>query len=323
MRHWTVFAVCSLLTISVASSPAAAQLRATRISPAQLRQAIEAGIDPSELMMMQDLSDPSAMSPTDGEGPVPDSPDQLAQQKQQLLQSLEFDRRPSSILKLWASPKPAETPTVQPQPNPPTPAPEPTPTPNPDPAAAERAAAAAKVRADFLQFRAALSQLKRTVTQGDWSAVQTALQTLPEPDREQVYDRLLQSLLQGPASAPKNRMNQMIGEKNLVRAADLVELIELCPASTLSDSRRSQLGSLAASSADEGESATALAETFRARLSVDTPNRKLTQDVAAAILLAAGRLEDCLSFLPTLDSASASADLKNLNLYSQVQQLWM
>ncbi|MGV2340136.1 MAG UNVERIFIED_CONTAM: hypothetical protein LVR18_41140 [Planctomycetaceae bacterium] len=113
-------------------------------------------------------------------------------------------------------------------------------------------------------------------------------------------------------------MNQMIGEKNLVRAADLVELIELCPAGTLSDSRRSQLGSLAASSADEGESATALAETFRARLSVDTPNRKLTQDVAAAILLAAGRLEDCLSFLPTLDSAIASADLKNLNLYSQV-----
>ncbi|MGV2340135.1 MAG UNVERIFIED_CONTAM: hypothetical protein LVR18_41135 [Planctomycetaceae bacterium] len=186
MRHWTVFAVCSLLTISVASSPAAAQLRATRISPAQLRQAIEAGIDPSELMMMQDGSDPSAMSPADGEGSVPDSPDQLAQQKQQLLQSLEFDRRPSSILKLWASSKPAETPAtpaVQPQPNPPAPTPEPTPTPNPDPAAAERAAAAAKARADFLQFRAALSQLKRTVTQGDWSAVQTALKTLPEPDR--------------------------------------------------------------------------------------------------------------------------------------------
>jgi len=321
MRHWTVFAVCSLLTISVASTPAAAQLRATRISPAQLRQAIEAGIDPSELMMMQDGSDPSTMSAADSEGPVPDSPDQLAQQKQQLLQSLEFDRRPSSILKLWASPKPAETPAPpadQPQPTPPAPTPEPTPTPNPDPAAAERAAAAAKARADFLLFRSALNQLRRTVTQGDWAAVHSALQTLQESDRQQVYDRLLQSLLQGPASAPKNRMNQMIGEKNLVRAADLVELIELCPASTLSDSRRSQLGSLAASSADEGESATALAETFRARLSVDTPNRKLTQEVAAAILLAAGRLEDCLSFLPTLDAAIAAADLKNLNLHSQV-----
>ena len=339
MRRWTVFAFCTLLAIIAISRPAAAQLRATRISPAQIQQAIEAGIDPSELMML-DGSDPSNTSPTGSDGPIPDSPDALQQQKQQLLQSLEFDRRPSAILRLWATPTPPEsttsitppnqpqkqpensspsTPTTPPNPNPnPDPNPNPNPDPNPDPAAAERAAAAAKAQADFLQFRTALTALQRSVTLGDWTAVRNTLQTLAETDRERVYDRLLQSLQQGPASAPKNRMGQVIGEKNLIRAADLTEIAELCPADTLSKARSSQLGSLAANASQEGESPSALAQTFRARLQTDTPGRRLTPEVAANILLTAGRLEDCLSFLPPLDQSIAAADLRNLDLQSQV-----
>ncbi|MFM7058147.1 MAG: hypothetical protein ACKO2P_14610 [Planctomycetota bacterium] len=325
MRRWTVFAFCTLLAILLNSAPAAAQLRATTISPAQIRQAIEAGIDPSELIMMQDGSDPSRMSQPGSDGPVPDSPEALEQQKQQLLQSLEFDRRPSTILRLWAAPKTPETPapaTPQPAPANPDPPTPPTPTPDPsatpDPAAAARAAAAAKARSDFLQFRTALTALQRGVTQGDWPSVRSTLQTFSETDRERVYDRLLQSLQQGPASAPKNRMGQVIGEKNLIRAADLAEIAELCPATTLSKARSSQLGALAANASQEGESATALAETFRARLQPDTPGRRLTPEVAANILRTAGRLEDCLSFLPPLATSIAAADLRNLDLQSQV-----
>ena len=325
MRHWTVFALCTLLAIAVAPNPAAAQLRATSISPAQLRQAMEAGMDPSELMMMQQGMDPSGMSEPGSDGPVPDSPEAFEQQKQQILQTLEFDRRPSAILRLWAAPKPPEpaaqvAPQTQPAtPNPPpSPNPDPNAPPNPDPAAAERAAAAAKTRADYLQFRSALTTLQRGVTQGDWANVRSTLQTFSETDRERIYDRLLQSLQQGPANAPKNRMGQVIGEKNLIRAADLVEIAELCPTATLSKPRSSQLGILAANASQEGESATTLAETFRALLQPGTPGRRLTTDVAANILLAAGRLEDCLSFLPPLEKSIATADLRNLDLQSQV-----
>jgi hypothetical protein len=113
-------------------------------------------------------------------------------------------------------------------------------------------------------------------------------------------------------------MGQVIGERNQVRAADLVEIAELCPATTISDARASQLGALAASASEEGESPSVLAETLRARLQVDTPGRRLTSQVAAGILLAAGRLEDCLSFLPPLETSVAAAELQNLDLQSQV-----
>ncbi|MEY3174560.1 MAG: hypothetical protein RLZZ436_2474, partial [Planctomycetota bacterium] len=101
MRHWTLLAACA--SIALCSTPAVAQLRATRISPAQLRQALEAGIDPSQLMTPDGPGSADMLQPPN-EGPMPDSPEALEQQKQQLLQTLEFDRRPSSILKLWASP---------------------------------------------------------------------------------------------------------------------------------------------------------------------------------------------------------------------------
>ena len=314
MHYRTVLAL--LITLLASVPTASAQQRAATLTPARIKAAIDAGIDPAELLMNGQPDGEASSTPA---GPPLNAPEELEQQKQQFLQSLEFDRRPSAILKLWAAPKPTPTqPTPAPTPAPTT-NPAPAPEPNADPAAAERAAALAKAQQQLNQFRTSLTTFQKTITQGDWPAARSILTSLAEADRPRVYSRLLQSLLQGPSSAPKNRMGQVIGEKNLLRAADIAELAELCPTTKLSDAHTSQLGSLAAAANAEGESPAALAETLRARLAVETPDRRLTKPAAAQITIAAGRFEDSLSFLPSLENAITASDLQTLDIHAQIQ----
>ena len=216
MHYRTVLAL--LITLLASVPTASAQQRAATLTPARIKAAIDAGIDPAELLMNGQPDGEASSTPA---GPPLNAPEELEQQKQQFLQSLEFDRRPSAILKLWAAPKPTPTqPTPAPTPAPTT-NPAPAPEPNADPAAAERAAALAKAQQQLNQFRTSLTTFQKTITQGDWPAARSILTSLAEADRPRVYSRLLQSLLQGPSSAPKNRMGQVIGEKNLLRAADI------------------------------------------------------------------------------------------------------
>ena len=169
--------------------------------------------------------------------------------------SLTYDRRPSTILREWASPEPDE-PDVRPPEPPkatriedaaaPTPAATPvaaTPAPTPASAAAARAEAASAAAAEAsagaaqpaidpavleYEFRV----LQRNVTLGRWKDVKAYLKKIPVDDAKAAYSQMLQSLITGPQD-PNNqqrRENNQPVEQNAFELGDLIALAETSPA---------------------------------------------------------------------------------------------
>ena len=96
--------------------------------------------------------------------------------------------------------------------------------------------------------------LRSAVTRGAWPEFGQQLTTFSESERLLIYERLVASLTAGPTNAPRGRNGQRIGERNLLQAADVVAIIELYPATVIPDEMLQQLGLLAATCENEGES---------------------------------------------------------------------
>ena len=263
---------------------------------------------------------------------------EVAQQKQQILQQLFFDRRPSSILRAWALPPEEAMKSQVPDQGQPTngqqPAQAQTPvtpveTPMEDPAkelteeekTAKAAAEAATKKAEdvkkaIVEFQQHLAELKLAVTKAHWPQVGELLGKFSEADRTAIYDKLLQSLITGTPDSPRNREGQIIGERNLIRAIDVIAIGELCPKPALTQAQTSQLGQLVTACNAEGEANYAFSTAIHEHTAADVPEHKLSKRVAAQILFAANRADEAIDFLPSLDVAQKDSDLEALDLLS-------
>ncbi|MFN6333514.1 MAG: hypothetical protein ACK45A_17250 [Planctomyces sp.] len=247
------------------------------------------------------------------------------QARKQLLQKLEFDRRPSAILAAWAGPAAAggaplnssavnaaaaATSTSGPaEPRSPASAVAPELEAAPLSAASSQPADSAAPAA-VAELQQQLQTLQLAVTRGSWSEVGQLLTGFSESERLLIHDRLIVSLTSGPSNAPRGRNGQRIGERNLLRAADVIAIAELYPDAAIPAERLQGLGQLAATCENEGESPAVLAQRLQLHLAEERPDRKLTKVAAGQLLLAANRLAEALQFLPTLQELQVANDLK-------------
>ena len=184
-------------------------------------------------------------------------------------------------------------------------------------AAAE--AAAKKIEDDkkvIADFQKQLAELRLAVTKAQWPQVNDLLKNFSETEQTTIYDKLLQSLIMGTPDSPRNREGQIIGERNLIRAVDVIAIGELCPAAALAKAQTLQLGQLVTACNAEGEADYAFSTAIREHTAVDAKDQKLTKRIAAQILFAANRADEALEFLPTLEVAQKDSDLEALDLLS-------
>ena len=162
-------------------------------------------------------------------------------------------------------------------------------------AAADAAAEAAVRKAEADQkavadFQTQLQELQLLVTKGEWPLVAESLVRFSEADRNLIYDKLLQSLVLGTPDSPRSREGQIIGERILIRAMDVIAIAELCPLPAILPVHRLQLGQLAMGCQAEGEANYAFAAALRQHTANETTHHKLTKRLAAHLLFGAGRV---------------------------------
>jgi hypothetical protein len=215
---------------------------------------------------------------------------------QELLR-LQFDRRPSSLLQTLArqwdgSPQPTN---------------------------------------DVLRFR-------QDVIAGRWSAAGEFIAQLPENQRVQVYRHVLEALGRDPQPArpgmptpdgdlvpgamPENPPMVMPGmppgmfPAPVLLPDDVLALADIAPGE-LNDDLIQRLGYLLIRALSKGN----YIAPFLSRLEQGTPRLggadPARRDLAAQLLIAAGRLTDAGRFLPSLEAAKASSDLKALDLHAR------
>jgi len=226
----------------------------------------------------------------------------------QKIQQLAFDRRPSAILKAWATPeavalkdepKPAEARPGMPQ------------TPPAD------------------AFDAELRRFRRQVTLGDWPAVARFLAGLPEAEGKAAYKRLIEALpnpVSDNAGSGMSRMPmqmQMQGfpqfaqfnERNAVASRDVLALAGLAPHGRDKEIVAG-LGQLLRLAIDRGDSVENFVGLARAGLADPSNKVGLTEREAARLLMASGNPVEAKAFLPEPAKAEADNDREALNLLS-------
>ena len=154
--------------------------------------------------------------------------------------------------------------------------------------------------------------LQRSVSLGDWTAIEAYFAKLDEDDAKAGYARILNSLVEGPGRVQGQFANY--GEKNLFTPDYLRDMIEAAPYG-FEEENLDKLGALLAQAVASGN----LIELCVARL------RELTQGEETAIgavemarvLTTAGYPVEAGDFLPDPDQAVADNDRKALNLLSR------
>lgn len=273
----------------------------------------------------------SAAQSSESSSAIPASTDspEVAQKKQQILQQLSFDRRPSAILRAWAVPEDEILRSQQPEPARSTASPKAAPTSDPaqdtdrelpeEEKSAKESAEAAMRKAEeqqtlLTEFQNQILKLRLAVAKGEWPHVGQLLTEFSETDRTAIYQKLLDSLIQGPPDSPRNREGQIIGERNLLRAVDVIAIGELCPLKVLTPQQRGQLGQLVTAGNSEGEAAYAFPQAIREHTADESAGHKITRRIAAHILFAANRADAAIDFLPSLEEAQKTADLEAMDL---------
>ncbi|MGE3818315.1 MAG: hypothetical protein AB7I30_02680 [Isosphaeraceae bacterium] len=271
-------------------------------------------------------------------------------QRLQKIQQLTFDRRPSTILKAWATPEgetedePAKTSTSSTRPATPTvtlPAglgnlPE-----------KERAAllerlsgASASTSASSTStpdpFDKELKSFQRMVTLGDWPKVKEYLAKLPEEEGKALHRRLVQNLPATVSAGARTMVMEeyssmtgggvrtvmpqmaMVAEKNAISGGDVIALADAAPKG-LDAPLLDALGRLLRASIDQGNAVEDVVGAFQAALK-DQDRAKgfpLTRREAAKLLIGANAAVEAGAFLPSPEKAEAENDREALNLLSR------
>ena len=342
-RHLTCLWVVGLGIAVQSSSLFAAQIQAVPILPAKPivpAKPAAANLRP-EAPAIQD----AAASAVEAGRATPASSTNAANSKQtqeriKKLQQLNFDRRPSIILKAWSTPAEPDEPENKDADNTDE-------TTNEESreeesgkelteeekAQREAAAKAAKLAQEATAFDQGLKQFQRNVTLGDWPAVKQFLASLNEEEQKVAYRRLLQSLRIGPnvrrsrtttssSTTPPTTTSQSraIGaryrEKNSFSFADIIGLVEATPIE-IEQEHLIPLGVILQQVLANGYDVDLFVDRLREEVARPEEEQLLSQRQCALLLFAAGR--DLLTgeFLPSADEARENDDREGLNLLSR------
>jgi len=321
MRYWNL--AVTLVCLGSASVPVHAAAQTQTLQALGYIDASEFGQELGGSVVIMGQSPVSA----DGSTAAPAGPTP----RLQALQKLEFDRRASTILAAWATPpkKPEEAKPAKPAAEPPKveePAPPADETPEQAAAriAAKEAAAAAAAKAkeaaekqvaETKAIAEEMSALQRNVTLGDWAKVREYFATLTEDERKGGFEKLLQSLQNGPQQRPQvPQQGQLYIEKNQFAPEDIVGLALAGPAK-LEKNHYASLGILLRLALDSGHQL----ESFLAGIepSLDDPAFGLDRRKLALILVAANEPRALEKLVPTQAEATEKNDRVGFNLISR------
>jgi hypothetical protein len=207
------------------------------------------------------------------------------------LGQLQFDRRPSTILKAWARRTQEKTSTTK--------------GPAKDPLTVE------------------LETFQTNVTLGDWPAVKVYLAGLPAAEGKAAYQQLLRSL-QGNAATNQMMQNQMMTgptglmrihapEPNAFTPDDVIGLAAAAPGG-LDQERITGLGAILRRALEGSTVVPAVIARFETETAKGKDKAALTTRQAAQLLMAAKEPVGAGAFLPGLDKANADKDAEALNL---------
>jgi hypothetical protein len=263
-----------------------------------------------------------------GKAARPDGPDGPDGKKEkdpptrlERLKSLEFDRRPSAVLRAWAPEKkddkhePAKDPKVE-------------------------------------ALDKELAALQKHVTLGEWAAVKGYLATLPDEEAAAAYKQVLQGVQRTPSGGGRGRggpdmemmmMNgpagQQFAERNTVTVEDVLGIAAAVPSATnpthfppraaaagsfaalaqaptgLTKEHLSALASLLRQAVAGGNLPEVVVARFKAEAAKPTP--ALTRRQLGKLLVAGGLAAYAGDFLPTPEQAAKDSDLEGLNLLAQ------
>ena len=241
------------------------------------------------------------------------------QARMQKIQEVQFDRRTSTILKVWAEPevkseddkkKDEEQPKQEPPEKPGEKKPEPDP------------------------FDVELKGFQRDVTLGNWVEVGRYLSGLPEDEGKTLYLRLLQGLQAIPKGIPADvppevrqqleqlqqmRARQQGGkrpEKNTFNFDDVIALAEVAPVELDENIIRS-LGAIVRLALEGGNVVEELVTRLKAEAAKPKKEAALDCRQIAQVLIAARQTIEAGEFLPKVEQAKAEGDFEGLNLLSQ------
>lgn len=343
------------LNLPVHAQPTARTIRLSPASPNGPFQIMEAQLQGRTIMSPDGTVVISGQAASAGEAVNTAATNPArAKQRKAILGKLTFDRRPSSILKAWSTPPESEKDKKDEEQktdkkNSETEEKKADPTKGDEPEedskeekkpltdeekkakeAADKAAQVAKeaaekakaeaeeLAAETKQLQADVETLKRNVTLANWSEVGTFMATLDEDEQKALYVKLLQSLVAGPPTQPKTRSGQIIGERNVIRASDVMALGELCPTENLEDTHIPSLAQLANLCQVEGQAEYIFLDTLKEHVAKAAEGQKIDKRSAARILFSANRIEQAKSFLPTVADANKEGDLEALSILTDV-----
>ncbi len=241
---------------------------------------------------------------------------QKKQQRQQKIQQLQFDRRPSAILKAWSD-EAEEHATARrnsrssgeglPPGRPPKPEPD--------------------------TFDHKINIFRRNVTLSRWDAVEKFLADMEEDEAKALYARMLQSLQGAPPGVPtdlppqvQNQLRQLQQmqrqqqggqpEKNVFSFEDVVALAGCAP-TKLEKRTLASLGAIARMALDGGNVVEEFSQRLREETAKPEDDAVLTRRQAAQLLFAAGQSLPAGEFLPEVGQAEKEDDFEALNLLSR------
>lgn len=242
-----------------------------------------------------------------------------AKQRAAVLQKLTFDRRPSAILKAWSTPLKRPDKKEEPKKNT---------EPKKELTEEEKKALVEaekqkkkqeKIQAELDELKFQVLHFKRNVTLADWEKVEGFINSLKGDEPKLVYSQLVQSLVTGPPGQLKTRNGIIIGERNTIRASDVIALAEICPEKKLADQTVMLLGKLVNLCQVEGQAEYIWLEALTEHVKEVPEGQKINRRTAARILIAANRIEEARDFLPPVDEAIKEQDVEALlvqmNLY--------
>lgn len=247
-----------------------------------------------EKAVAKDADAPGKASPRD------DDPAPKESWRLKWLTQLQYDRRPSAILKLWAKP-------AMPAPKIPF-----------------------RIGELFFIIPAPidpeLAGLPQDVTRGQWDAVKVYLRKLPQDEGDAGYKQLLLSLASGPSGrgSPDGPMMgpgmhpemMRFQERNKFATDDVVGLAAAAPRGLDKDAL-TRIGAVLRQAVEGGQ----VVEHIVARLKTDAARpdgqRAFTQRQAALVLAAAGEAAHVGEFLPSPEKAAADKDHEALNLLTK------
>lgn len=181
-------------------------------------------------------------------------------------------------------------------------------------------AAAAKAEADAKAAETKLIDeemlaLQRDVTLGDWAAVKTYYAGLTEDERKGGYERMLQSLQQGPQKKPNvPPQGQQYLEKNRFSPGDVLALAEVRGAK-LEKAELDKLGQILRQALDQGHQIDGFLAEIGPRVGAE--GFAFDRRQLALTLTAANELVRMGEWLPSFEDAEKDNDREGLNLLSR------